>query len=116
MATVTPPAIVPKAVLCCALITPAFIATAPVNVLAPVKVNVPVPCFVKAPPILMMPSIVTLLPFVSIIAVPAFRKTFRAAGEEILPPACKVAPPFMINVLVALPSPIAADEFAFKIP
>ena len=78
------------------------------------KVNVPTPPLVRPPVPLITPAILTLLPLVSISAV-LVNVTKRALGEVIVPPACSV-PPVKINVLVALPSPIAAVDGAFNIP
>ena len=50
LATVTPPAVVPRAVTLAALNAPAEIAVTPVYELPPDKVNIPAPAFVRVVP------------------------------------------------------------------
>ena len=53
--TITPPSVVPRALLCCALTTPAVIVVRPLNVLAPCKMTLPVPTLVQSPDPAIMP-------------------------------------------------------------
>ena len=74
----------------------------------------PAPVLVRPPAPLITPAMFTTSPLVLMSAV-FVDVTGRVLGELIAPPVCNV-PPAKINVLVALPSPIAADVFTFKVP
>ena len=80
----------------------------------PVRVRVPAPFLVRPPAPLATPAMLTLLQLVSMTPV-LVNVTVRVAPEVMVPAACSV-PPVNINVLVALPSPIAALAFAFSVP
>jgi hypothetical protein len=104
----------PMAALAVAFSVPAETVVLPLYVFVPVRVSVPVPLFVSEPEPLITPAIETPFPFVSIVPVEE-RVTDRVDGDVIVPPACSV-PPENTKLFVALPSPIAALEFAFTVP
>jgi hypothetical protein len=106
----------PSAALAFAFNVPRRILVFPLYVFEPVNVSVPVPCLIRLFDPLITPAIETSPPLVKITPV-AESETGRVDGDVIVPIAfsCGFAPE-KTSVLVALPSPSAALEFASKIP